>query len=584
MAYKHDKDLEFLRKMKDEELHTLVEILIRDKDGALRKAEELTGKEGYKRYGRQYGRYIDDILEEVQTFGGDTLINIFRRGGVLYREILNDVCKRCEVEVRQNESVESSESRLTQKLLKDALDKADEATLRQVAQEVGYDFTKLKDLGGKLTSEVLLKFITGGNLSAYKISSIVASLALAQFLPKVAGAVGLGTLASFGLGRVAGILNPLLAVGSIAWLASEITGPAYRVTIPATLQVALLRQLYLNREAIEKEYKENKRKHEKAVSDIESEINDNEQLNEEEKWQKVLEKITKYFAQIIKLNILIVGATGVGKSSTIQALFKDVRDRDGNPIKINHTRPETQEINYYTSGKHKGIILWDSPGLGEGKEADERHKKLIAEKLQEKDENGNALIDAVLVILDAANRDMGTSYELIEHIVNNMATEDKNRIIIALNKCDNIGGDRGEYIEHSHKPSPLQEELLRAKVEDIKMRVAKDTGVDVEPIYYTAGILKEGDTIPKQSYNLSKLLAHIVKSTPPKKRVVFLNSVNDDKGGNEGDKDYKKSWLELAIESVRKFYNNNKEAIDSMVEKGKEMFFSWLNGKLKPFK
>lgn len=46
------------------------------------------------------------------------------------------------------------------------------------------------------------------------------------------------------------------------------------------------------------------------------------------------------------------------------------------------------------------IVLYDSPGLGDSKEADLKHAKNITAKLYEKDDNGNMLIDLVLVILD----------------------------------------------------------------------------------------------------------------------------------------------------------------------------------------
>lgn len=46
------------------------------------------------------------------------------------------------------------------------------------------------------------------------------------------------------------------------------------------------------------------------------------------------------------------------------------------------------------------FILWNSPDLGDGKEADERDTKGIISKLKEKDRGGNTLIDLVLVVLD----------------------------------------------------------------------------------------------------------------------------------------------------------------------------------------
>lgn len=93
-----------------------------------------------------------------------------------------------------------------------------------------------------------------------------------------------------------------------------------------------------------------------------------------------------------KVNILITGATGSGKSSTINALFDTERAKVGQGAD-----PETMHVAKYELGN---IVLFDSPGLGDGKEADQRHAKAITKMLRKRDRNGEALIDLVLVILD----------------------------------------------------------------------------------------------------------------------------------------------------------------------------------------
>ena len=97
-----------------------------------------------------------------------------------------------------------------------------------------------------------------------------------------------------------------------------------------------------------------------------------------------------------RVNIMITGATGCGKSSTINAMFDTEVAKVGVGVD-----PETMEIEKY---ELDNLILWDTPGLGDGKEADNRHAKNIIKKLSEVDENGDALIDLVLVILDGAKQ------------------------------------------------------------------------------------------------------------------------------------------------------------------------------------
>ena len=63
-----------------------------------------------------------------------------------------------------------------------------------------------------------------------------------------------------------------------------------------------------------------------------------------------------------KVNLMITGATGCGKSSTINAMFNTDIAKVGIGVD-----PETMDIKKY---ELNNLILWDSPGLGDGKEKD----------------------------------------------------------------------------------------------------------------------------------------------------------------------------------------------------------------------
>ena len=128
-----------------------------------------------------------------------------------------------------------------------------------------------------------------------------------------------------------------------------------------------------------------------------------------------------------KLNILFVGATGVGKSSTINAIF----DRNISTVG-EWVYPETSVISKY---EIDNLILWDSPGFGDSPENDKKYAKSIASLLTAKEDSGEFLIDAIVVILDASSRDMGTAYEMLNKIIIPYLG-DKSRIVIAINKAD----------------------------------------------------------------------------------------------------------------------------------------------------
>lgn len=244
-----------------------------------------------------------------------------------------------------------------------------------------------------------------------------------------------------------------------------------------------------------------------------------------------------------KVNILITGATGCGKSSTINALFNTEKAKVGQGVD-----PETMEIAKY---ELDNIVLFDSPGLGDGKEADRRHSKNIIDKLYEKDKDGNLLIDLVLVLLDGSSRDLGTSFELINNVIIPNLGDDKKRLLIAINQADMAMKGRYWDKEKNH-PEPELVKFLDEKVESTRRRIKEATDVDVEPIYYAAGY-KEGSST-QNPYNLSKLLAHILRHTKEEKRAVFAQDINKDKKMWEDDdqlEDYRTEIRESMWESVK---------------------------------
>lgn len=286
---------------------------------------------------------------------------------------------------------------------------------------------------------------------------------------------------------------------------------------------------------------------EKKIFDAMQEDIENANIPDSEK-AKLMKNLLHLKEQ--KINLMITGATGCGKSSTINALF----DMEVAKVGVG-VDPETMEITKY---ELDNLILWDSPGLGDGKEADNRHAKNIIKKLNELDENNNLLIDLVLVILDGSTKDLGTSYELINNvIIPNLGENKKDRILVAINQADAaMKGRHWDY--NTNKPDGELEKFLEEKIVSVKNRIKEGTGIDIEPIYYSAGY-KENNEKQCQPYNLSKLLSYIVKFTPKEKRLSFIENINRNEEmwkDNDDLKDYqmeiKKSFGETVSECATK--------------------------------
>lgn len=244
---------------------------------------------------------------------------------------------------------------------------------------------------------------------------------------------------------------------------------------------------------------------------------------------------TKQISKLLKIrgkkvNILLVGATGSGKSSTINALFNMEVAKVGVGVD-----PETDRITKYDL---ENLTIWDSPGLGDGVENDEKITKDIIKKLNEMDDEHNPLIDIVIVILDASSKDLSMSYNLINKVIIPCIGEKnaKERILLTLNQAD-VAMKGNHWNSEKNEPDDVLKEFLDKKAESVRKRIKEGTGLDIMPIYYCAGYKEDGGE-QRKPYNLTKLLYYTVKAIPKDKRLAIAENINNEKDNwNYDDKE-----------------------------------------------
>jgi len=253
LNYRKDKHLDFLSKVDNKSLDVLVAIITEDKDGNLRDSEDLTLQDRYKQYSPDHTKYWDLIAADYQYFGGNTLVNKARGEGVLYEEILTDTCKDMKVDFTKDASVETKEKELLSKVLANALDKMSDSEKKEFLDSVNYkstDFSKQAILGA------IQGAMGAGGFASYQLAVVVANAIAKQLVGH-----GLSLATNAGLVKAIGIVSgPIGWVLTATWTAVDLAGPAKRVTIPATIYIAALRQAELNRQAYEKKRKAEKLK------------------------------------------------------------------------------------------------------------------------------------------------------------------------------------------------------------------------------------------------------------------------------------------------------------------------------------
>lgn len=203
------------------------------------------------------------------------------------------------------------------------------------------------------------------------------------------------------------------------------------------------------------------------------------------------------------LDIMIIGATGSGKSTTLNTLLQRESAAVGRGVD-----PETMDIKSYRF--NKWIRFWDTPGLGDGISQDKIHSKKIKILLNityAKKKYG--CIDMVVVIIEGSKKEMGTTFKLLNELLKPNISA--NRILIAVNQADEA---MGSY--HWDEKNAIPDEKLKIYLDEqatsIKNRIKDSTGISIKkPVYYSA----------LNNYNIYALLDFIIDNIPKSRRYMY---------------------------------------------------------------
>jgi uncharacterized protein len=171
----------------------------------------------------------------------------------------------------------------------------------------------------------------------------------------------------------------------------------------------------------------------------------------------------RYQAEISKLpKIAIIGPTGVGKSSTINALF-------GSDLPVSDTKAGTRlpsKIEISTKsfkpkkvqGEKGDFILYDMPGIGEDIEKDKEYEDIYRQIISQ--------CDVAVWVMSAVDRRMAEDQRIIRDVVIPANASLAERLVIGVNKVDAISPD--DWDREANLPSTTQEANLDEIVGNIR--------------------------------------------------------------------------------------------------------------------
>lgn len=228
----------------------------------------------------------------------------------------------------------------------------------------------------------------------------------------------------------------------------------------------------------------------------------------------------------------LVGVSGVGKSSTINTLFKT-------NLATSDTVACTKEFwsidldLAFTEGKAKGVQtnfrVIDAPGLGEDIARDPDYIKMYHDYLPE--------CDVILWILAARNRAIALDQNYLKEF-----THLYKRIVFAINQVDLV--EPMNWNAKINQPSPEQEKNIEIINDDRRDKLRSIMKGDIKIVPYSA----------RTRYRLQVLFTTILESCPEDRRWIF-----------EGLKNFK--FDDFLPEEVRMILEKDKNQSSSTIRK-----------------
>ena len=224
--------------------------------------------------------------------------------------------------------------------------------------------------------------------------------------------------------------------------------------------------------------------------------------------ESMSKEIQRKMKEVEPPTIAIIGFTGVGKSSTLNALFNAGQETSDVRACTQIAKKFQGDLEPYTGSK--GVVnIYDMPGLGESIIKDKKHYKIYKEILPK--------ADVIVWTFHAEDRAMTPMQQALQTLIKNIGFDFTNRMIFAVNKADAIAPGEEAWNHKFNIPSQEQKNNLNDFENYIRERVNEILPKWNGPIIsYSA----------KRRYHLDQLMTAMV-SVMPKNKMWVLNNLAD---------------------------------------------------------
>lgn len=198
-----------------------------------------------------------------------------------------------------------------------------------------------------------------------------------------------------------------------------------------------------------------------------------------------------------------VGLTGVGKSSTLNALFNAGRETNGVVACTKEEAAVYGNISKYIGSKGD-IMVYDMPGLGEGIKEDNHHMETYKRVLPN--------VDVVVWTISAGDRKMEPEQRALLRLKQEFGRKFLERLVIVINKADITDPGETSWRKEMNMPCLEQQKNMEIFEQEVLKKVK-----DVLPEW-------KGNLVTysaKYRYRLDVLMTAIVEAVPKNRRWVY---------------------------------------------------------------